>query len=210
MKQMDLHFKLFYQDLFAIEWFSSSTLVKPAVIVIGAIPVIFAILIAIPLLTQTEIPITASVPSDKITIEYTKHQLTTTSSGVVAERTAVQSTEILLIKDDGNVRYTKVNEGITQPDKSYYIDDEKLKKLTALIKETGFMQIPTESFPLKERIDAYNKSTLKVTLNNQIKQIHWPDQNATDKFVPPIFTLFQSELDEIIQKIHYDIENRID
>ena len=47
----------------------------------AAIPAIMAILIAIPLLTQPEIPFSAANPNDKIEIEYTKHQLKKISHG---------------------------------------------------------------------------------------------------------------------------------
>ena len=70
-----------------------------------------------------------------------------------------------------------------------------------MIKETGFLAIPSESFPVKENIDEYQKSTIKVTLNGKTNQIHWPEQNATDKFIPPIITLVESELDQLIEQI---------
>ena len=50
-------------------------MVKPIVIVIAAIPAIIAILIAIPLITQSEIPYSASNSSDVVEIEYAKYQL---------------------------------------------------------------------------------------------------------------------------------------
>ena len=81
------------------------------------------------------------------------------------------------------------------------IGDEKLQKLTALIKETGFMSIPKESFPIQEDVTDYTKSTIKITLNGQKSQIFWPDQDATDRLIPPIITMLESELDEIIKQI---------
>ena len=47
---------------------------KPILFVLGAIPVIVAILIAVPLVTKNEIPVSASNSFDKIEMEYTKHQ----------------------------------------------------------------------------------------------------------------------------------------
>ena len=175
-------------------------MVKPVFLVVGAIPVLFAILIAVPMITKPEIPTSAVVPEDEITIEYTKHQLQTISFGVT-ERTGSQFTEILTIKNNGEVKYNVIAEGIPQPDIKSRISEDKLRKLTAIIKETGFMEIPTESFPVSEGVDEYQKSTIKVTLNGQTRQIHWPEQNATDKFIPPIFTLVESELDQIINQL---------
>ena len=175
-------------------------MVKPVLILAGAIPVIFAILIAVPLITKPEIPTSAVVPEDEITIEYTKHQLQVVSFGVT-ERTASQFTEILTINNDGEVKYSVIDEGFPRPDQKTKISSDKIKKITALIKETGFMEIPSESFPVNEGITAYNKSTIKVTLNEQTRQIHWPEQNATEKFIPPIITMIEAELEQIKKQL---------
>src|SRR3989304_5734870 len=129
-------------------------MVRISLIIVGAIPVIFAIIFAVSLITHQEIPITAVV-----------------------------------------------EEGYQKPDKKSTINKDKLKKLTALIKETGFMEIPTESFPVRDGVDNYQKSTIKVTLNGQIRQIHWVEQNATDKFIPPIISMIELELDQIINQL---------
>ena len=73
--------------------------------------------------------------------------------------------------------------------------------MTALFKETGFMEIPSESFPVKDDIVNYQKSNIKITLNGQSTKIHWPQQNATEKFIPPIITMVELELDQIIEQI---------
>ncbi len=176
-------------------------MVKPIVIIAASIPAIIALLIAIPLVTQPEIPYSAANPNDRIELEYTKHDLKKISFGVT-ERAGSQKTEILSIKNDGSVRYTLIDEGVAQPDKRSEISDDKLLKLTAMIKETGFITIPPESFPIREDVDEYQKSTLKITLNGVVNQIHWPEQNATDKFVPPIITMVELELDKIIDEIN--------
>ena len=175
-------------------------MVKPIVIAIAAIPAIMATLIAIPLLTQPEIPFSAANPNDRIEIEYTKHHLKKISYGVT-ERVGAQKTEILLIQNDGDLRYSVTEDGIPLPESTGQIEESKLKKLAALIKETGFIAIPSESFPIKEEVDEYQKSTVKITLNGVVNQIHWPEQNATEKFVPPIITMVESELNQIIDDI---------
>ena len=173
---------------------------KPIIFVIMAIPVILAFLIMIPLLTQTEIPSAAVNPNDTIHIEYTKHDLRVISFGVT-EKTAAESTEILVIKNDGTAQYNKITEDGGQSQIMSSVSDERLQKLTALIKETGFMSIPKESFPIHEDVTDYTKSTIKITLNTQKSQIFWPDQDATDRLIPPIITMLESELDEIIKQI---------
>jgi len=175
-------------------------MVKPIVLAVGAIPAIIALLIAVPLITKPDIPFSAANPNDTIEIEYTKHQLKKISFGVT-EREGAQKTEILLIKNNGEIKYTVTKEGYLQPDINSKISEEKIRKLTALIKETGFIEIPSESFPVKDGVIDYQKSNVKVTLNGQIKQIHWPEQNATEKFIPPIITMVESQLDQIINQI---------
>ncbi|UTY61927.1 MAG: hypothetical protein HPQ69_00990, partial [Marine Group I thaumarchaeote] len=80
-------------------------MVKPVYFVLGAIPVIVAILLAVPLVTKNEIPVSATNSFDKVEIEYTKHQLKKITNGI-AERTGAEKTEILIIKNDGETKYT--------------------------------------------------------------------------------------------------------
>ncbi|MFQ5783073.1 MAG: hypothetical protein ACE5GR_08510 [Nitrosopumilus sp.] len=175
-------------------------MVKPFYLALGAIPVIVAVLISIPLLTKTEIPISAANQTDNIEIEYTKHQLKKISYGVT-ERVGAQKTEILFIKNNGDLKYSVTEQGYIQPDIRSKLDEAKLDKIKALIKETGFIEIPSESFPILEDVTEYQKSNVKVTLNGHVNQIHWPEQNATSGFIPPIITMVESELDQIILDI---------
>ncbi len=175
-------------------------MVKPLYLALGAIPVIVALLISVPLLTKNEIPISAANSFDKIEIEYTKHQLKTVSFGVT-ERTGAQKTEILLIKNNGDIKYSVTESGYLQPDIKSKLDVKKLEKIRALIKETGFIAIPSESFAILDDVTEYQKSNVKITLNGRTNQIHWPEQNATSAFIPPIITMVELELDQIISKI---------
>lgn len=175
-------------------------MVKKMMFALGAIPVIVALLISVPLLTKNEIPITAANSLDRLDIEYTKHQLKKINYGVT-ERTGAQKTEILTIKNDGELKYSVTELGYLQPDIRSQLDEKKLNKIKALIKETGFMQIPSESFPILENATEYQKSNVKITLNGRSQEIHWPEQNATDGFIPPIITMVETELDQIISDI---------
>ena len=60
-------------------------MVKPVYFVLGAIPVIVAILLAVPLITKNEIPVSATTSFDKIEIEFTKHQLKKITNGIAEE-----------------------------------------------------------------------------------------------------------------------------
>ena len=46
----------------------------------------------------------------------------------------------------------------------------------------------------------YQKSNVKITLNGHVNQIHWPQQNVTEDFIPPIITMVETELDLIISE----------
>ena len=176
-------------------------MVKTLHLALGAIPVIVALLISVPMITKNEIPVSAANPHDTIEIEYTKHHLKKLSYGGVAERVGAQKTEILSIKNDGQAKYSVSEQGYLQPDRKLQLDDAKLGKIKALIKETGFVAIPSESFEVLENVTEYQKSNVKVTINGRTNQIHWPEQSATDGFIPPIVTMVQAELDQIVSEI---------
>lgn len=175
-------------------------MVKPIHLALGAIPVIVALLISVPLLTKNEIPMSAANSTDIIEIEFTKHQLKKISYGVT-ERTGAQKTEILLIKNNGDTKYSVTEQGYLQPDIRSKLDEKTFNKIKALIKETGFIAIPSESFSILDDVTDYQKSNVKITLNGRTNQVHWPEQNATADFIPPIITMVESELDKIILEI---------
>jgi len=175
-------------------------MVKPIHYALGAIPVIVALLISVPLITKNEIPITAANSFDVIEIEYTKHQLKKISFGVT-ERLTAQKTEILYINNNGDIKYSVTELGYLQSEIRSKLDEKKFDKIKALIKETGFIAIPSESFLILENVTEYQKSNVKVTLNGRTNQIHWPEPNATAQFIPPLITMVEVELDQIISKI---------
>ena len=175
-------------------------MVKSIHLALGAIPVIVALLISVPLLTKNEIPMSAANSTDIIEIEFTKHQLKKISYGVT-ERTGAQKTEILLIKNNGDTKYSVTDQGYLQPDIRSELDEKTLNKIKALIKETGFIAIPSESFSILDDVTDYQKSNVKITLNGRTNQVHWPEQNATADFIPTIITMVESELDKIILEI---------
>ena len=173
---------------------------KPILMIFFAIPVILAGVIAIPLITSIEVPVTAVDKFDVIEIEYTKHNLTKVSFGVT-ERMISEKSEILIIKNNSDVIYTVIEDGIAKPNILSKIDEDKKTRITAMIKETGFMAIPTDSFLINNNIDKYLKSNVKITLNGKTTQIFWPEQDATEQLIPPIVTYVETELDSIINEI---------
>ena len=170
---------------------------KPLILIIAAIPIVLAILIAIPMIINPQIPFTATNSDDRISFELTKYSLKKVSFGVT-DRLAPLKSEILTISNDGDMRYLVIENEHPLPEKTMTLEKAQVKRLTALIKETGFMQIPIDSIPADEDKSEYTKFSLKVTLNGQVKQIQWPEENATSTFIPPIITKVESELESLI------------
>jgi hypothetical protein len=85
--------------------------------------------------------------------------------------------------------------------KTIKIDNSQRIKLVAMIKETGFLSLPFESFSIKEEVETYQKFGLKITLNENTNQLYWPEQNATERMIPPIITMVQEELELIMEII---------
>ena len=175
-------------------------MVKPILIVGGAIPIILAIIIVIPLVTAPEIARTAIDPSDESEIEFTTHQLRNISPGIT-DRITSDQTEIIVIKNDGTVTYSITKDGKVSPPKTIKIDNSQRMKLVAMIKETGFLSIPFESFSIKDGIESYQKFGLKITLNEKTNQLYWPEPDATEQMIPPIITMVQEELEVIMEII---------
>ena len=177
-----------------------SKLVKPILLVGGSIPIILAIIIVIPLVTAPEIANIAIDPSDKSEIEFTTHDLRNVSLGITDRITADQ-TEIIVIKNDGTVTYSITKDGKVSPPKTIKIDNSQRIKLVAMIKETGFLSLPFESFSIKDGIEVYQKFGLKITLNEDTNQLYWPESDATEQMIPPIITMVQEELELIMEII---------
>ncbi len=170
-------------------------MLKPVTILAAAIPAAIAILFAIALLGQDEIPFQAASPYDRLDIEYTRHQVQLLSRGV-SENTVSVYSELLLLREDGSVEYTMITAHDAKPIK-YSVGPDGVNRLKALIKETGFSSINAK-FPISKNATEYTVSTIKVNLNGERSQIRWPEQNATDMFIPPVITAVQEELDKII------------
>ncbi len=174
---------------------------KPLILIVAAVPIVLAALIAIPMIINPQIPFSATNSDDRITIELTRYDLKKISFGLTDRLTPVKS-EILIISNEGNVRYLVTENEQPLPEKTMIIQKDEVKKLTAMIKETGFMNIPIDSIPADETVSEYTKFSLKVTLNGNTKQIQWSEGNATSTFVPPIITMVESELERVIEKFN--------
>ena len=175
-------------------------MVKPILILAGVIPIIIALLIVVPLIIYPEIPITAVDPYDDVKIEFTKHELIKSSFGET-ERFGAQQTEIISIENDGSVIYSLIKNGVPSPEKNSSIDNDTKMKLIAMIKETGFLAIPADSFSVRDDINEFVKFGVKITYNGEVRQLYWPEQDATEEFIPPMMVMVQEELESIMDKI---------
>ena len=175
-------------------------MVKPIMLLPGAIPVVVAIFIVVPQLIRTEVPISAVNSDDIISIEYDKQHLKKVSFGLT-ESLGAEKTEILTIQNDGQTTYQITESGYSKPDVKYQLDKSELTKLAALIKDSGFTEIPSNSFPVKPDALEYDKFGLQVTLNGKSVNLQWAEQNASQNFIPPIITQVQSELEGIVTEI---------
>jgi hypothetical protein len=70
-----------------------------------------------------------------------------------------------------------------------------------MIKETGFMAIPFDSFIITDEINEFVKFGVKITYNEKTNQLFWPEQNATEQLIPPIITQVEIELENILNSI---------
>ena len=159
-----------------------------------------ALFIVVPTLLRPEIPNVAVNSDDVISIEYSKQHMKKISFGLT-QSIGAQKTEVLTIGNDGETSYSLTKDGYSEPDVKYQLSKEEVTRLTALVKETGFMEIPQTSFTVKGDLNEYDKYGLQVTLNGKSVNVSWPDQNSTDEFIPPLITQVQTSLDGVIAEI---------
>ena len=175
-------------------------MVRPIIVLLGAIPVLAALFIVVPTLLRPEIPNVAVNPDDIISIEYSKQHLKKISFGLT-QSIGAQKTEVLTIENDGQTSYSLTKYGYSEPDKKTQISSDEVKRLTALIKETGFMQIPQTSYQVKSDLNEYDKFGLNVTLNGISINFQWPDQNSTEELIPQLINQVRNSLDAVITEI---------
>ncbi len=175
-------------------------MVRPIIIILGAIPVLAALFIVVPTLLRPEIPNVAVNADDIISIEYSKQHMKKISFGLT-QSIGAEKTEVLTIANDGQTSYSLTKDGYSEPDKKFQLSKQEVTRLTALIKETGFMQIPETSFTVKSDLNEYDKFGLQVTLNGKSVNIQWPDHNSTQEFIPPLISQVQNSLDAVIAEI---------
>lgn len=175
-------------------------MVRPIILILGAIPVLAAIFIVAPQLGRQDVPSNVVTQEDTMTLQYTKEHLKMISFGVTRSIGA-DAAEVLTINNDGSASYSLTKNGNSQPTVKYQLSKDDLRRLKSIIKETGFMNIPSTDYPVKKGTTNYEKYGLQITFNGKTTDLKWVDRNDTTGFVPPIVTEVQSILDKTIGEI---------
>ncbi|MDE1829901.1 MAG: hypothetical protein KGI25_06240 [Thaumarchaeota archaeon] len=173
---------------------------KPIVLILAAIPILAAIFIVVPILTRPQVPSSEVNSEDVMTLQYTKEHLQKISFGVT-QSIGADIAEVLTIQNDGSAVYSLTKNGYSNPDVKYQLSNEELTSLKALIKETGFVDIPDAVYQAKPDASNYEKYGLQVTFDGKTVNLQWTDANASQEFIPPIITQMQSTLDGMIGEI---------
>ena len=119
----------------------------------------------------------------------------------MTERFVAKQTEIISIENYGSIKYSLIKDSIPEPEKNSSVDTATKMKLAAMIKETGFLAIPTDSFTIRDDINEFVKFGVKITYNGEVSQLYWPEQDATEKFIPPMMTMIEEELENIMDEL---------
>ena len=62
-------------------------------------------------------------------------------------------------------------------------------------------KLPSDSFSVRDDINEFVKFGVKITYNGEVSQLYWPEQDATEEFIPPMMVMVQEELESIMDKI---------
>lgn len=174
---------------------------KKILIAVAVIPVIIAISVAIPRISPgaDQVPATTTVSaSSQISIQFVKEDMRRVSFGVT-ENIGSEKREILIINSDGSALYNLDAEGGKGSQTRFKVDSVDLKRIKALVAETGFMQLPMERFTLKDDAQEFKRFTITVNVDSQTKRIQWFNESATEDFVPPLLLRIEAMLLSVME-----------
>lgn len=163
----------------------------------AVIPIIIALAIAIPKLSPSGDQTATS--ASPLRIEYIKEDMKRISYGVT-ERTGALKSETLLIDEKGQAYYNLNIEGEKGSQTKFQVSQQDMKRLKAIITDTGFMFIPKSEFAIKEDANEFTRYTLKITLDNQVKTVQWVNEDASQDFVPPLLIMLSDTLTKIVEE----------
>jgi hypothetical protein len=161
-------------------------MVNKFLIAIIAVVAVMAALVAVPRI--------GSQPSEELSIQYTRQNLTRIEDG----RLVAASAEDLSIRNDRSATYHNFTG--KPEEKAFTITDEEMNRLKGIIIETGFIQADSASYPEKEGIGNVTRYTLKLTSGDDSRTISWVNLEASESGVPAIVRNIGAQLDAIIER----------
>ena len=169
---------------------------KKVLIAAAVIPIMIALVIAIPKISPSDQTVTST--SAQIRIEFVKEDMKRVSFGVT-ETIGAQKSETLIINNDGTAFYNVNVEGEKGSQTRFQVGAQELKRIKALVSETGFMQLPKEQFDARDNATEFTRYTLTVSLNGSSKTVQWVDESSSKDFVPALLTKLRDTLLETIK-----------
>ncbi|MGH9877528.1 MAG: hypothetical protein ACRD5H_07805 [Nitrososphaerales archaeon] len=169
---------------------------KRILIAVGVVIVIIALVIAVPKISPSGQGAT-NTPTE-MRIEFIKEEMKRVSFGVT-ESVGAEKSETLTIMDDGTAFYNVNVEGERGSQTKFQAGAQELKRIKALIAETGFMQIPREQFEPRDGVMEFTRYTLTATLGSSTKTIQWVDEESSKDSVPALLARLKDSLLELIK-----------
>jgi hypothetical protein len=169
---------------------------KKLLIAAAVIPIIIALAIAIPKISPGNQ--TANTPLD-MRISFVKEDMKRISFGVT-ENIGSQKSETLIINNDAIAFYTLSVEGEKGSQTKFQVDEQELKRIRALITETGFMQIPKEQFEPRDNVTEFTRYTLTASFGSSTKTVQWVDESSSKDTVPALLTMIRDTLLETVKE----------
>ena len=164
---------------------------KKVLIAVAIIPIMIALVIAIPKISPGDQ--TATSTTAQMRIQFVKEDMKRVSFGVT-ETIGAQKSETLIIDNDGSALYNIDVEGEKGSQTRFQVSAQEVKRIKALITETGFMQIPKEQFKVRANATEFTRYTLTVALDGSMKTVQWIDESASEDFVPALLTMLRDTL----------------
>jgi len=159
--------------------------------VAAAIPIIIALIIAIPKISPGDQP-TNSTPA-QMRIQFAVEEMKRVSFGVT-ETIGAKKSETLIINNDGTALYNVDVEGEKGSQTRFQVAVQELKRIRAIIAETGFMQISKEQFGPRDNATEFTRYTLTASLDGSAKTIQWVDESSSKDSVPALLTMLRDTL----------------
>ena len=169
---------------------------KRLLIAVGVVIAIIAVAIAIPKISPGGQAAT-NTPTE-MRISFVKEDMKRVSFGVT-ENIGSQKSETLIINNDGAAFYTLSVEGEKGSQTKFQVDGQELKRIRALITETGFMQIPKEQFDPRDNATEFTRYTLTAAFGSSTKTIQWVNEESSKDSVPALLTMLKDTLLELIK-----------